>query len=86
MRGHDYGANIPVSSLPVWVQKISFVLPLTRGMLAARALADGSTVQSVSSLWVIMKMVVGLACAAAGYLLFRRFETQAKKRGTLEVM
>jgi ABC-2 type transport system permease protein len=79
------GANVPVSSLPSWVQKISYSLPLTRGMLAARQLVDGATVQSVSSL-LRMELAVGLVYAAVGYAVFRQFETQAKKRGTLEVM
>jgi hypothetical protein len=35
------GANIPLAQLPGWMQKISWALPLTRGIAAARALIDG---------------------------------------------
>jgi len=79
------GTNVPVSSLPGWVQRISNILPLTRGIASARQLVDGASLTSVGHL-LGREVLVGFAYAVAGYLLFRQFEIQAKRRGTLEVM
>ena len=77
------GANIPVSSLPAWMQAISFCLPLTRGIAAARLVIQGASLRSVGPL-VTGELVIGAIYALLGYFLFRSFEQQAKKRGTLE--
>jgi ABC-2 type transport system permease protein len=77
------GANIPVSSLPAWMQAISFCLPLTRGIAAARLVIEGASLRSVAPL-VTGELVIGAVYALLGYFLFRSFEQQAKKRGTLE--
>ena len=79
------GANVPVSDLPGWVQRISYVLPLTRGIASARQLVDGASLRSVAPL-LGGELLVGAAYILLGYVLFRQFEIQAKKRGTLEVM
>jgi len=79
------GANVPVSSLPGWVQRISYVLPLTRGIASARDIVDGASLRSVGPM-LGGEVMVGAVYILLGYLLFRQFEIQAKKRGTLEVM
>jgi ABC-2 type transport system permease protein len=79
------GANVPVSSLPRWVQSVSYALPLTRGIASARELVGGASLQSVAAL-LRGELAVGAAYVLVGYVLFRQFEIQAKKRGTLEVM
>lgn len=77
------GANVPVSALPPWMQWISWSLPLTRGIEAARATVGGASLAQVSSL-LVGEFLIGVAYLASGYLLFRVFEIQAKRRGTLE--
>jgi ABC-2 type transport system permease protein len=79
------GVNIPISSLPQWMQSISYVLPMTRGIAAAREIIAGESLKSVASL-LNGELMIGLIYILAGYLLFRWFEFQAKRRGTLEVM
>jgi ABC-2 type transport system permease protein len=79
------GANVPVSDLPQWVQAISNILPLTRGIASARELVAGASLHSVRHL-LYGEVLVGACYAVVGYVLFRQFEIQAKKRGTLEVM
>jgi ABC-2 type transport system permease protein len=79
------GANVPLNSLPGWMLAISNILPLTRGIAAARALIAGIPLQEVSPL-IWGEFLLGLAYLAAGYLLFRWFETQARMRGTLETV
>jgi ABC-2 type transport system permease protein len=79
------GANVPLDSLPNWMLAISNVLPLTRGIASARALINGQSISQVSSLlWG--ELLIGLGYLLAGYFLFRWFETQARKRGTLETV
>ena len=79
------GANVPVSALPGWMQAISQALPLTRGIAAARALIAGAGLAEVAPL-LLGEFGVGLAYGFLGYLLFSWFETQAKRRGTLETV
>jgi len=77
------GANIPVLALPPWMQAISWCLPLTRGIAAARLIIHGASLAEVSPL-LVGEFLVGVFYASMGYALFRWFETQAKRRGTLE--
>lgn len=77
------GANVPVATLPQWMQYISWMLPLTRGIAAARLIVDGAHLSQVADL-LIGELVVGMVYLLAGYTLFRFFETEAKRRGTLE--
>jgi hypothetical protein len=66
------------------VQATSSVLPLTRGISAARLLVQGAGFAEVMPL-LLGELAVGLVYALLGYLLFAIFEVEAKKRGTLEV-
>ncbi len=77
------GANVPVSSLPQWMQYISWCLPLTRGIAAARLIVAGAPLAEVSGL-LVGEFLIGVVYLVAGYSLFRVFERQAKQRGTLE--
>ncbi len=78
------GANVPVAQLPGWMQWISYALPLTRGIEAARDLVAGGRLAEVAPLlWG--ELGIGLMYGILGYFLFAWFEIQAKRRGTLEV-
>lgn len=77
------GANVPLANLPVWMQYISWALPLTRGIQAAREVVGGASLASVSGL-LAGEFLIGVVYLAAGYTLFRVFEMEAKRRGTLE--
>jgi ABC-2 type transport system permease protein len=79
------GANIPVHSLPAWMQAISWALPLTRGIASARLLIAGADLSQVTRL-LAGEFLLGAAYVALGYWLFRWFEMQAKARGTLETV
>jgi len=65
------------------MQLISQGLPLTRGIAASRALIGGSSLADVGPL-LIGEFVLGVIYITIGYAMFRQFEFQAKKRGTLE--
>jgi ABC-2 type transport system permease protein len=77
------GANIPLANLPAWMQAISWGLPLTRGIAAARALIAGSPLAEVAPL-LVGEALLGVGYIFLGYVLFRWFEFYARRRGTLE--
>jgi ABC-2 type transport system permease protein len=79
------GANIPLASLPIWMQRISSALPLTRGIASAREIIAGGEYRSVAGL-LNGEVLIGVMYVFLGYALFRWFEAQAKRRGTLEVI
>lgn len=77
------GANVPIDRLPAWMQGVSLIMPLTRGIQAAREVVAGAALAQVAPL-LGGELLVGAGYALAGYLLFRFFELEAKRRGTLE--
>jgi ABC-2 type transport system permease protein len=79
------GANVAVETLPAWMRAISEALPLTRGIASARALIAGSSLAEVAPL-LAGEFLIGAVYVLLGYTLFRWFEYQAKRRGTLETV
>jgi ABC-2 type transport system permease protein len=79
------GANIDLATLPGWMQSISYSLPLTRSIAAARIIVDGGGLSQVSSL-LTTELLYGAIYIGLGYSLFRWFEYQAKRKGTLEAV
>jgi ABC-2 type transport system permease protein len=77
------GANVPLEKLPEWALTISRVLPLTRGIESARLIIDGARLSQVMPL-LSAELLIGFFYTFAGYLFFRWFEYQARRRGTLE--
>jgi ABC-2 type transport system permease protein len=77
------GINFPVSRLPAAVQVLSYSLPLTRGVEAARQAAAGAPITQVTGL-LLGELAVGLAWALGGYVLFRALEGWARRGGLQE--
>jgi ABC-2 type transport system permease protein len=77
------GANVPLANFPVWVQKAAHLLPLTRGIQAARMIISGSGLADVAPL-LAGEALIGVVYVFVGYVLFSWFEITAKRRGTLE--
>jgi hypothetical protein len=77
------GANVPLANFPVWVQRAAHLLPLTRGIQAARQVIAGASFVEVAPL-LAGEILIGMCYVATGYLLFSWFEMLAKRRGTLE--
>lgn len=78
------GSNIALENLPGWMQAISSVIPLTRGIRSARAIIGGADMAQVTP-WLLEEFLIGVIYIALGYVLFRMFEIVAKRKGTLEV-
>jgi ABC-2 type transport system permease protein len=77
------GINFPVSRLPGAVQLISYSLPLTRGVEAAREAASGASFGQVAGL-LGGELLVGVLWALGGYVLFRALESWARRGGLQE--
>jgi len=77
------GINFPVSRLPGALQVLSYSLPLTRGVQAARDAAGGASLQQVAGL-LAGELAVGLVWAFGGYMLFRLLEGYARRGGLQE--
>ncbi len=57
------------------------LLPLTHGVIAARRIAAGASLSSVSDL-VAREVAIGAAYFALAYLLFRFFKEQGRRSAT----
>jgi len=77
------GVNFPAAYLPFLLQKLSYSLPLTRGIIAARELIAGASLEQITPL-LIEELTVGLFYLCLGFVFFRFFEFMGKRRGTLE--
>jgi ABC-2 type transport system permease protein len=79
------GVNFPVTSLPLFLQKLSWGLPLTRGIMAARLVMNGAGWNSISLL-IGGEVLVGLVYIFIGYFFFLFLEKRSMHSGTLDAM
>jgi ABC-2 type transport system permease protein len=78
------GINFPVDRLPLWLRSISYFIPLTYGVEAARQSIAGASLAAVGNQLLIM-LGLFLVEGVVGYYLFTRFEWLARRYGTLEM-
>lgn len=78
------GINFPVEQLPAGLRVLSYLIPLTYGIEAARQAIAGVPLTQMGGQMLIM---VGLFLAEGtlGYYIFMRFEKLSKRFGTLEM-
>jgi ABC-2 type transport system permease protein len=76
------GVNVPLTVLPGWLQSISHGLPLTNGIQAARIVAARGSLDGTGG-FLLAEAVIGLAYGALGYALFRFFEHEGRRTGSL---
>ena len=77
------GVNFSVDLLPPFLRAISYGLPMTRGIQAARLALTGASWWSVSQL-VLGEALIGIIYAAVGYGLFRLIERRSLTSGGLD--
>ena len=77
------GANFPVTSLPAYLQVVSYSLPMTRGIMAAREALAGAGWAIVSPL-LMGEIVVGIFYILIGYAMFRWLERKSMVNGVLD--
>jgi ABC-2 type transport system permease protein len=77
------GVNVALDQLPAWMAHIGSWLPLSHGIEAARAIADGNSISEVGGLlW--HELGIGVGYAALGLVLLRYFESESRRRATLD--
>jgi ABC-2 type transport system permease protein len=79
------GVNVPVDALPGWMEIVGRGLPLTHGIEAARELAAGAPLGTVSGLLGV-EALVGACYALLGYVTFRVLEVESRRRASLELI
>jgi ABC-2 type transport system permease protein len=79
------GVNFPVDILPKSLQAISYSLPLTRGIQAARLAMSGGNWSLIQSLF-LGELWIGLIYIGIGYFLFSWFEKLSLVDGQIEAM
>jgi ABC-2 type transport system permease protein len=79
------GVNFPVEVLPKLLQIISYSLPLTRGIAAARQAMAGADWYTIRPL-VLEELLVGLVYIGIGYFLFTWFEKRSLVDGQIEAV
>ena len=79
------GINFAVARLPGWAQVISYSLPMTRGVAAARQAVAGAPLRDVLGL-LAGEAAVGAVYVMLGYALFRWLEDRARLGGLQEAL
>jgi ABC-2 type transport system permease protein len=79
------GVNFPIDVLPKSLQAISYSLPLTRGIQAARLAMGGADWSAISPLF-LGELFIGLLYIVAGFALFKWFEKISLVDGQIEAM
>ena len=82
------GVNFPVSTLPAWLQPLSWTIPLTYGTEAIR-LAIGSAQSPGAPVFALLPLLGwealdALIVLVAGFGLFSAFESLSRKTGRFE--
>ena len=78
------GVNFPLDALPRWLRAVARFLPMTNGLLAARAVVEGSNYSGVVSL-ASFEAFIGLTYGVLGYFVFTRQLDWARKDGRVEL-
>ena len=79
------GVNFPVSRLPAALQAVSWGLPMTRGIAAARLAVAGRGFDRLGGL-LAGELLTGCVYAGLGYVCFRLLEVWARRGGLQEAM
>ena len=77
------GANVPVDTMPRWMQVVSEGIPFTHGIEAVRQLVDGAELADVWGL-IGTEALIGVVYGALGYALIRGMEVLGRRHATLD--
>lgn len=78
------GANTPLSALPGWLDRLGRSMPLSHGILATRAAADGATMAEISS-DLLTELGIGAVYVVIGLLLLHHYENASRRHATLDI-
>lgn len=79
------GVNVALADLPSWVAAVGRCLPLTHAIEAARDLVAGKPWSDVTGL-VTTEALIGTVYLVIGLFMLRWFETESRRRATLELV
>jgi ABC-2 type transport system permease protein len=79
------GVNFPVDLLPSGLKLLSYCLPMTRGIMAARQALAGADWVTVAPL-IYGEMLVGALYTLVGYTLFLFIEKRSMALGSLDAL
>ncbi|MDG6956988.1 MAG: ABC transporter permease [Nitrososphaerota archaeon] len=77
------GVDFPVSQLPVWLQPVAWVIPLTYGTEAVRMAIAGASFQSILGI-IGWESLDALLVMVSGFALFTGFESLSRRTGRFE--
>jgi ABC-2 type transport system permease protein len=77
------GVNVPLSSLPAWMVAAAQWVPLTHGIAAARAVANGADFGDVQA-DLLVEGGIGVLYVAIGFIMLRLFVDESRRRASLE--
>ena len=77
------GVDFPVSQLPVWLQPVAWVIPMTYGTEAVRMAIGGASLQSILGI-IGWESLDALLVMASGFALFTGFESLSRRTGRFE--
>ena len=77
------GANVPLDRLPDAIQTFADYIPLTHGLEAARALANGDPLSSTLDA-IGAELLVGIVYFAIGLAMLRYFESDGRRAGSFD--
>lgn len=77
------GAIIPTGVFPGFITAITRAIPITNGLLAARAAFGGASLDA-TGVNILYELIAGLGYCIISYTAFNVFEAYAKRTGKLE--
>jgi ABC-2 type transport system permease protein len=78
------GANVPLDEMPGWMETIGRAVPLTHAIEAARELADGASLGSVTGL-LATEFLIGVVYTIVGYQAIRLMEYDSRRRASIQI-
>ena len=79
------GANFSITQLPIFLQKFSYCLPLTRSIEASQKIVQGDSIFNNIHL-IRMEFILGIIFLFLGTLMLRYMESLAIKKGILDML
>jgi ABC-2 type transport system permease protein len=77
------GINVPLDDMPQWMVDVARWMPLTHGVQAARALADGATLAQVARP-LVAELALGAGYVVIALSVLHVFERASRRAGSLD--
>jgi ABC-2 type transport system permease protein len=78
------GITFPILVLPNWLKVISYTIPFTHGIEAARKIMLNGYTISQALEPIMYTIIIGLVYVLIGYLFFKYLEHVAKVKGSFD--